>query len=102
MPNAHVHHPCGAGLPIHVDKFAGVGSRSSALTVVCSNQGSKQDVEALIDYIYATLGMDLNYILPVTTIPENGREIDSLDDMPELAHQIALVTNLNPWCCQGQ
>jgi fatty acid synthase subunit alpha len=72
------------------------------LTVVRFNQGSKQDVEALIDYIYATLGMDLNYILPIATIPENGREIDSLDDMPELAHRIALVTNPNPWCCQGQ
>lgn len=41
-----------------------VGSRGSALTVVPFNQGSKQDVEALVDYIYATLGMDLDYISP--------------------------------------
>jgi 3-oxoacyl-ACP reductase-like protein len=46
--------------------------------------------------------MGLNYILPVAAIPENGREIDNLDDTPELAHRIALVTNPNPWCCQGQ
>jgi len=49
-------------------QFAGVGSRGSALTVVRFNQGSKQDVGALVDYIYATLGMDLDYILPACSI----------------------------------
>ena len=43
-----------------------VGSQGSALTIVPFNQSSKRDVEALVDYIYATLGMDLNYILPFT------------------------------------
>ncbi|KAF7965824.1 hypothetical protein HWV62_41719, partial [Athelia sp. TMB] len=71
-----------------------VGSRGSALTVVPFNQGSKQDVEALVDYIYATLGMDLDYILPFAAIPENGREIDGLDDKSELAHRIMLVNLL--------
>jgi fatty acid synthase subunit alpha, fungi type len=71
-----------------------VGSRGSALTVVPFNQGSKQDVEALVDYIYGTLGMDLDYILPFAAIPENGREIDSLDDKSELAHRIMLVNLL--------
>ena len=47
-----------------------VGSHRSALTAVPFNQGSKQDVEALVDYIYATLGMDLHF----AAIPENGRE----------------------------
>jgi len=68
-----------------------IGSRGSALTVVPFNQGSKQDVEALVDYIYATLGMDLDYILPFAAIPENGHEIDSLDNKSELAHCIMLV-----------
>ena len=27
---------------------------------------TRVDVEALVDYIYATLGMDLDYILPFT------------------------------------
>jgi fatty acid synthase subunit alpha, fungi type len=74
--------------------YQSVGSRGSALTVVPFNQGSKQDVEALVDYIYATLGMDLDYILPFAAIPENGREIDSLDDKSELAHRIMLVNLL--------
>lgn len=72
------------------------GSKGSSLTVVPFNQGSKQDVEALIDYIYSKdkgLGMDLDYILPFAALPENGREIDGLDDRSELAHRI-MLTNL--------
>ena len=71
-----------------------VGSRGSALTVVPFNQGSKQDVEALVDYIYTTLRMDLDYILPFATITENGREIDGLDDKSKLAYRIMLVNLL--------
>jgi fatty acid synthase subunit beta len=74
--------------------FQSVGSRGCALIVVPFNQGSKQDVEALVDYIYATLGMDLDYILPFAAVPENGREIDGLDDKSELAHRIMLVNLL--------
>ncbi|KAJ7285205.1 fatty acid synthase [Mycena rebaudengoi] len=74
--------------------FQTFGSRGSALTVVPFNQGSKQDVEALVDYIYASLEMDLDYIIPFAGVPENGREIDGLDDKSELAHRIMLVNLL--------
>ena len=84
-------------------------------------QGSKQDVEALVDYIYSTLGLDLDYVLPFAAIPENGRgsflvpfslpsfeiefadllsffllfsEIDGLDDKSELAHRVMLVSRM--------
>ena len=70
------------------------GSRGSSLTVVPFNQGSKQDVDNLIEYIYSTLGMDLDYVLPFAALPENGREIDGLDDKSELAHRIMLVNVL--------
>ncbi|KAJ5056902.1 hypothetical protein J3E74DRAFT_467806 [Bipolaris maydis] len=55
-----------------------------------------QDVEALIDYIFDTkkgLGWDLDLIVPFAAIPENGREIDSIDSKSELAHRI-MLTNL--------
>ena len=71
--------------------FQRFGGKGSALTVVPFNQGSKQDVEALVDYVYTTLGMDLDYIIPFAAVPENGREIDGLDDKSELAHRIMLV-----------
>ncbi|KAL1856113.1 beta subunit of fatty acid synthetase [Paecilomyces lecythidis] len=76
--------------------YARYGSRGSQLVVVPFNQGSKQDVDALVDYIYDTkkgLGWDLDYVVPFAAIPENGREIDSIDSKSELAHRI-MLTNL--------
>jgi len=54
--------------------------------------------------------MDLDYILPFAAIPENGREIDTLDDKSELAHRILLVNvlrihtlgKLNRLLCEGR
>lgn len=72
------------------------GARGSQLVVVPFNQGSKQDVEALVEYIYDTkkgLGWDLDSVIPFAAIPENGREIDSIDSKSELAHRI-MLTNL--------
>ena len=45
------------------DIYQKFGAGGSALMVVPFNQGSKQDIEVLIDYIYATLSLDLDYIL---------------------------------------
>ncbi|KAH0541501.1 hypothetical protein FGG08_004042 [Glutinoglossum americanum] len=76
--------------------YARYGSSGSQLVVVPFNQGSKQDVEALIEYIYDSkkgLGWDLDYVIPFAAIPENGREIDSIDSKSELAHRI-MLTNL--------
>ncbi|KAG9234082.1 fatty acid synthase-like protein [Amylocarpus encephaloides] len=76
--------------------YARYGSRGSQLIVVPFNQGSKQDVEALVEYIYDAkkgLGWDLDFVIPFAAIPENGREIDSIDSKSELAHRI-MLTNL--------
>ncbi|KAJ1994195.1 fatty acid synthase alpha subunit Lsd1 [Dimargaris cristalligena] len=75
------------------------GSKNSTLVVVPFNQGSQQDVQALIDFIYSQdkatggLGWDLDYVLPFAAINENGREISDLDSKSELAHR-AMMTNL--------
>ncbi|ROT40734.1 fatty acid synthase subunit alpha reductase [Sodiomyces alkalinus F11] len=72
------------------------GSRGSQLVVVPFNQGSKQDVEALVEYIYdakSGLGWDLDFIVPFAAISENGRQIDNIDSKSELAHRI-MLTNL--------
>ena len=58
-----------------------------------SRAASKQDTEALIDYIYSTLQIDLDYVIPFAALPENGREIDNIDDKSELAHRL-MLTNL--------
>ncbi|KAF4512960.1 hypothetical protein G6O67_000284 [Ophiocordyceps sinensis] len=72
------------------------GSLGSQIVVVPFNQGSKQDVEALVEYIYDTkngLGWDLDFVVPFAAISENGRQIDSVDSRSELAHRI-MLTNL--------
>jgi fatty acid synthase subunit alpha len=74
--------------------YSRFGSRGSQLVVVPFNGGSKQDVDALVDYIYDVkkgLGWDLDFIVPFAAIPENGREIDNIDSKSELAHRIMLT-----------
>ncbi|KAF8473167.1 hypothetical protein BDZ91DRAFT_714103 [Kalaharituber pfeilii] len=76
--------------------YARYGGKGSQLVVVPFNQGSKQDVEALVEYIYDTkngLGWDLDYVVPFAAISENGREISDIDSKSELAHRI-MLTNL--------
>ncbi|KAI0132603.1 fatty acid synthase subunit alpha [Xylariales sp. AK1849] len=76
--------------------YAKYGARGSQLIVVPFNQGSKQDVEALVDYVYDPkkgLGWDLDYIVPFAAISEQGRQIDGIDSKSELAHRI-MLTNL--------
>lgn len=75
--------------------YSRFGATGSQLIVVPFNQGSQQDVEALVDYIYAKdgLGWDLDVIVPFAAIPENGNGIDSIDSKSELAHRI-MLTNL--------
>ncbi|MCJ1425967.1 3-oxoacyl-[acyl-carrier-protein] synthase [Sticta canariensis] len=83
--------------------YARYGASGSQLVVVPFNQGSKQDVEALIEYIYDTkkgsLGWDLDYVVPFAAISENGREIDSIDSKSELAHRIMLTNVLRLLGC---
>jgi len=52
-------------------------------------------VEALVDYIYTTLGLDLDYIIPFAAVPENGHKINGLDAKSELTHCIMLVNLLH-------
>ena len=77
--------------------YARYGSRGSQLVVVPFNQGSQQDVNGLVDYIYDAkngLGWDLDYVVPFAAISENGRQIDGIDSKSELAHRV-MLTNLH-------
>lgn len=76
--------------------YSRYGAAGSTLIVVPFNQGSQQDVQALVDYIYDSkdgLGWDLDAIIPFAAIPENGSGIDNIDSRSELAHRI-MLTNL--------
>lgn len=71
-------------------------ARGSQLVVVPFNQGSVQDVNDLIEYIYDSNGLnwDLDYIIPFAAIPENGRTVEKIDEKSELAHRIMLINFL--------
>ncbi|RKP32294.1 fatty acid synthase subunit alpha reductase [Metschnikowia bicuspidata] len=76
--------------------YSRYGAAGSTLIVVPFNQGSQQDVEALVSYIYDAkdgLGWDLDAIIPFAAIPENGSGLDNIDSRSELAHRI-MLTNL--------
>lgn len=77
------------------DIYVKHGGRESQLRVVPFNQGSKKDVEALVDYIYSDdgLGWDLDYIIPFAAIPEGGQDIRNIDSRSEFAHRL-MLTNL--------
>ncbi|KAM3159575.1 Fatty acid synthase subunit alpha [Lachancea thermotolerans] len=78
--------------------YAKYGAKGSTLVVVPFNQGSKQDVEALVSYVYddeknGGLGWDLDAIIPFAAIPENGIELENIDSKSEFAHRI-MLTNI--------
>lgn len=65
-------------------------------THTLKNQGSLQDVNALVEHIYNSetgLGCDLDFVIPFAAINEVGRDISSIDATSELAHR-AMLTNL--------
>ena len=78
--------------------YSRFGASGSALVVVPFNQGSKQDVVALVKYIYddvkqGGLGWDLDFVIPFAAIPEAGIEVENIGSKSELAHRI-MLTNL--------
>ena len=70
--------------------------RGSSLTVFPFNAASRQDCQALINHLYTdTLGTgDLDCVIPFAAISENGRQIDGLDGLSEVAHRAMLVNLL--------
>lgn len=78
--------------------YSRFGASGSTLVVVPFNQGSKQDVEALVNFIYddvkkGGLGWDLDFVIPFAAIPEMGIEVENIGSKSELAHRI-MLTNL--------
>ena len=78
------------------DMYVNEGAKDSQLIVVPFNQGSKQDINSLVDYIFDEkhgLGWDLDHIIPFAAISENGRQLNEIDSKSELAHRL-MLTNL--------
>ncbi|KAK9235159.1 3-oxoacyl-synthase [Lipomyces kononenkoae] len=77
--------------------YQGHGSKGSKLVLVPFNQGSQQDVESLVDYIYNQkqgLGWDLDVVIPFAAISVTGRQIDEIDSKSEIAQRIMLTNTI--------
>ncbi|KAJ2848841.1 fatty acid synthase alpha subunit Lsd1, partial [Coemansia brasiliensis] len=74
------------------------GSRGSELVVVPFNQGSIQDVDHLVRYIFdnssGSLGWDLNFVFPFAALSDIGSMITNLGSRSELAQRVMLTNVL--------
>ncbi|PWY78035.1 hypothetical protein BO94DRAFT_626631 [Aspergillus sclerotioniger CBS 115572] len=76
--------------------FRKYGARGATLTLLPMNQASRQDCEALVEYIYGAdspTGNDLDYLIPFAAIAQTG-EPDTLGSWQELALRAMLVNIL--------
>jgi fatty acid synthase subunit beta len=64
------------------------------LICVPYNCGSSGDMDSVLDYIYSTLGLDVDFCLPFAALSENGRGCGDLDSKSELAHRVMLTNVL--------
>ncbi|KAK3935181.1 fatty acid synthase subunit alpha [Diplogelasinospora grovesii] len=78
------------------DLYAARGGKGSKLVLVPFNQASVRDLEALVKYVYAEdgLNMDLDFVIPFAAISENGRSIADIDSKSELAHRLMLTNTI--------
>ncbi|KAJ2865579.1 fatty acid synthase alpha subunit Lsd1, partial [Coemansia erecta] len=70
------------------------GARGSELVVVPFNQGSAQDVRALVDYVYSVRGWYLDYVLPFAAMSDYGTDVSSLGSESELSTRVMLTNVL--------
>jgi phosphopantetheine--protein transferase-like protein len=75
---------------IYQDRAAG----NARLLVVPCNQGSVTDLRALIDWVYADLGLDLDFVIPFGAISEQGVMLEDLGSRSEAAFRI-MLTNIH-------
>ncbi|KAF2472678.1 3-oxoacyl-synthase [Lindgomyces ingoldianus] len=84
-----------SALRAYRDAYTQHGASGSELVVVPFNQGSQQDIESLVSFIFDAsdggLGWDVDHIVPFAAVPEAGHEVDGIDAKSELAHRIMLV-----------
>ncbi|KAL9120415.1 MAG: hypothetical protein Q9187_003025 [Circinaria calcarea] len=77
--------------------YSQCGARGSQMILLPFNQGSQQDIKALIEYIYDSkkgLGWDLDIVIPFAAVSETDRAIDRIDSKSELAHRIMLTNTI--------
>ncbi|KAJ1851565.1 fatty acid synthase alpha subunit Lsd1, partial [Coemansia sp. RSA 638] len=70
------------------------GSRGSELIVVPFNQGSVQDIDSLVTFVFGKLGWNLDYVIPFAAVSDIGSTVDNLGSHSELALRVMLTNVL--------
>jgi len=58
------------------------------LRLVPFNGASRNDVNAIVDYIYQDLGRDIDVVVPFAALPQKGKDITNIDSRCELAYRL--------------
>ncbi|KAI7820874.1 thiolase-like protein [Kickxella alabastrina] len=78
-------------MPFYEQLYRDYGAKGSVLIVVPFNQASTQDVSQLVDFIYSTLGRNLDYVLPFAALADYGSDISQLGSLCELSMRLMLT-----------
>eukprot|EP00808_Paulinella_micropora_P031876 g23924.t1 len=80
------------------DLYETHAGKGATLEIVLYNAASRKDQDSLIDHLWKKdggLGWGApDFIFPMAAIPENGRTMDRIDDISEIAFR-AMLTNVN-------
>jgi len=70
------------------EESAGAQARLICLPYNC---GSQKDLDSVLEYVYDTLKLDVDFCFPFAALSENGRGCGDVDSKSELAHRIMLT-----------
>lgn len=74
--------------------YAESAKPGAELGLVPFNQGSVQDITNMINYINDTLGWEIDHLVPFAAISTNGKNLEDVDSVSELALRIMLTNTL--------
>lgn len=64
------------------------------LVLLPFNQGSVQDINNLVNYINDALGWEIDHLVPFAAVSTNGKNLEDVDSVSELALRIMLTNTL--------
>lgn len=74
--------------------YAQFAKPGAELVLLPFNQGSVQDISSMVNYINDTLGWEIDHLVPFAAISTNGKNLEDVDSISELALRIMLTNTL--------
>lgn len=74
--------------------YAESAKPGAELVLLPFNQGSVQDINNMVNYINDTLGWEIDHLVPFAAISTNGKNLEDVDSISELALRIMLTNTL--------